>query len=104
MVTGETTPSICDKSHAIKVSLNSLLLHLKDRPEASQHVKPVEDLLARFKLWAGNLGALHQPSSNMSLDHRLGQPSRIRSQVFQHLDQLQEAVDDGKLDGFCPCP
>ncbi|GAW16547.1 hypothetical protein ANO14919_059770 [Xylariales sp. No.14919] len=49
--------------------------------------------LARFKLWAGSLGA-HRESGHRSLDYRLRDASSIRLHVTLLLRQLGNAIED----------
>jgi hypothetical protein len=55
---------------------------------------PVEDLLRRFEKWAGNMGAHKKGRS--SLDYRLRDASRLRTQVCRLLDDLSESLKDGQ--------
>lgn len=52
--------------------------------------------LARFRLWAGSLGA-HRPSGSRSLAYRLRDASTIKNHVISLLQDLCESVDEGKL-------
>lgn len=54
----------------------------------------VLDEFGRLKVWAGNIGA-HQ-IGRVSLDYRLRDASHIQRQVIQLLQDLQEALEDGK--------
>ncbi|KAJ2988699.1 hypothetical protein NUW58_g961 [Xylaria curta] len=49
--------------------------------------------LARFKLWAGSLGA-HYKSGRRSLEYRLRDASPIRQHVIKLLEQLSKATED----------
>ncbi|KAI1753978.1 hypothetical protein F4782DRAFT_58667 [Xylaria castorea] len=71
---------------SIKVLLSSLPLH-------GDHYSKAASQLARFKLWAGSLGA-HQTSGRRSLDYRLRDASSIRQHVIMLLDQLGKAIED----------
>ena len=55
----------------------------------------VNDQLARFKIWAGNIGAHRKGRS--SLDYRLREASHIRDQVVRLLGDLLDAFQDGEL-------
>ena len=55
----------------------------------------INDELARFKLWSGNIGAHRMGRS--SLDHRLRDSSRLREQVARLLDELATSLDEGML-------
>lgn len=54
----------------------------------------VVDCLERFSLWAGNMGAMHNPLAPLSLDQRLFQATDIRQQIHRQLDEMEEAIDD----------
>ncbi|KAI1735318.1 hypothetical protein F4680DRAFT_307303 [Xylaria scruposa] len=71
-------------------SINVLLSSLAARKE---HHSKAASQLARFKLWAGSLGA-HRRSGRRSLDHRLRDASSIRRHVVMLLDQLRETISD----------
>lgn len=55
----------------------------------------VEDQYARFKIWAGNMGAFHRSTSGVSLDHRLRNSQRIAEHVRSLLCDLVAALKDG---------
>ncbi|KAK0743628.1 hypothetical protein B0T18DRAFT_392370 [Schizothecium vesticola] len=52
----------------------------------------VSDQVARFKIWAGNIGA-HQKGRS-SLDYRLREASHIRAQIIRLLGDLWDALQD----------
>lgn len=54
----------------------------------------VTDCLERFSLWAGNMGAMRNPLTPLSLDQRLFQATDIRQQIHRQLDEIEEAIDD----------
>ena len=71
------------------------LLDLISRIRDDAPLKPaLSDTLARFMLWAGNLGAMRQPSSRLSLDQRLADAPEVHGVICQHLDDICEAADD----------
>lgn len=59
------------------------------------HHAAVEDQYARFKIWAGNLGAFHRLPSETSLDYRLRYSRRIADHVQSLLLDLLAALRDG---------
>ncbi|KAI0553067.1 hypothetical protein F4679DRAFT_581156 [Xylaria curta] len=66
-----------------------------DRDEVGPLSAPaVQDMLDRFRLWAGSLGATHQPQSKLSLEQRLICAPEILAHVREHLSELQESLDD----------
>lgn len=56
----------------------------------------IKDELGRFRIWAGNIGALRQLPSRTSLDHRLRNAPKTASQVLEVLGDLNEALEDCK--------
>lgn len=52
------------------------------------------DLTARFRIWTGNIGALHRGKS--SLDHRIHQ-TYLRNEVIRLLRQTSVALSDCML-------
>ncbi|RSL91798.1 hypothetical protein CEP51_000020 [Fusarium floridanum] len=63
-----------------------------DHSRASQ----ASSCLARFKLWAGNLGA-HRPSGSRSLEYRLRDASNIRKLVISLLQDLCSSIEQGTI-------
>ncbi|TVY88148.1 hypothetical protein LAWI1_G005905 [Lachnellula willkommii] len=76
------------------------LLGLPHEPDNrdGQDVSAAEavDCLGRFKIWAGNIGALQRPELQSSLDYRLrdASASRIAAQIVDLLDELAESIED----------
>ncbi|KAH6616215.1 hypothetical protein B0J18DRAFT_373659, partial [Chaetomium sp. MPI-SDFR-AT-0129] len=89
---GESQPPIATIVSYALSSFEALLSALDDtlaeRAAAVSH-------LARFKLWAGSLGA-HRPSGSRSLAYRLRDASTIKNHVVSLLQGLFESVDEGK--------
>ncbi|TVY73511.1 E3 ubiquitin-protein ligase RSP5 [Lachnellula suecica] len=52
------------------------------------------DSLGRFKIWAGNIGALQPFELKSSLDYRLRDASKISAQVVDLLNELAESIED----------
>ena len=73
-------------------SFKTLILALQD--EVTQASAAVSTS-AKFKLWAGTLGA-HRPSGSRSLEYRLRDASFIRDHVISLLKDLQGSIDQGK--------
>lgn len=57
----------------------------------------VVDARTRFQIWLGNLGARQTFSSQSSLDYRLRDAPKIGSQISELLDDLSEALEDGRI-------
>lgn len=53
------------------------------------------DAFGRFKIWAGNIGALQQIESKSSLDFRLRDSPKISTQILEILVDLAESLEDG---------
>ncbi|KAI0205182.1 hypothetical protein F4808DRAFT_274939 [Astrocystis sublimbata] len=56
--------------------------------------KVVEDMLGRFNIWAGSLGAMHPPQSRLSLEQRLIHAPELLVHVHEHLSEIQESLQD----------
>lgn len=54
------------------------------------------DVHGRFKLWAGNMGALHLFTVKTSLDFRLRENPKVSNRITELLEELNECVGDGK--------
>ena len=89
--------AIADHSRIAKTSLAQLLSQVKAKaPDSKLTIQPssIEDLLDKFNLWTGSLGALQAPSKKLSLDYRLQDALDIRDQICEYLENLQEAIQD----------
>jgi hypothetical protein len=86
-----------DCFRAVKV-FGNLISHLADSscktPEMPARV--IQDELGRFRVWAGNMGALQDPDSTASLDFRLIDAPQIRQQVLRILRRLIQSIQKGK--------
>ncbi len=86
-------PSIAHKAHECVCRFNALCALL---PEADQIARPaLVDLLGRFKIWAGNIGAFQELPLPSSLDYRLREAPKIVDQVIELLDDLDETLQEG---------
>ncbi|KAK8102087.1 hypothetical protein PG984_015233 [Apiospora sp. TS-2023a] len=79
---------ISDRCYAIQQSL------IDYEEQASKVRETVADLVARFQLWAGNLGAFHHPSQKLSLDARVAQSPDIRDEILRHLQEIEKASSE----------
>jgi len=57
----------------------------------------IKEEYGKFKVWRGNVGAHHDPSRRISLDHRLKDSTFYRDKIIHHLTDLSEALDQSKL-------
>lgn len=62
--------------------------------KAPMSLLEVENAFARFKIWAGNLGALQRGSS--SLDVRLRESNVMRIAILRILSSLRETLNESK--------
>jgi hypothetical protein len=67
------------------------VLHLVDQPTPFRNIRDQE---ARFRLWAGNIGA-HRKGKQSSLDYRLREASHLRNAVQGLVDDLVISLNDG---------
>ncbi len=108
---GGAHPIFLAKMASISVKATAVHDGIKDlrrcaeRPKASRPPPPstvtgetLADISERFALWARNIGALHPPRSQLSLDSRLRDIPEIQEWVCELLDDLKEALDDRKSD------
>lgn len=98
LTTMKLTPqsgSIADYCRGVRKSLVALTQG-EDTRQFPLLLPDLEDILDRFILWAGNMGAWHPPHSRMSLDSRLSESPEVRHQISQLLKDLYEAIQDGR--------
>ncbi|KAG5659184.1 hypothetical protein KAF25_000386 [Fusarium avenaceum] len=89
--------NIYKKTYSVKVQFQNLVNDAQQDDEVESHDilrTTVADLLARYVLWAGNLGALRRPSSKLSLDYRLSDASDVRHEILTQLQDIAEALAD----------
>lgn len=78
-----------------------LLLQDQDpQKHAGISYSTVCDELGRFRIWAGNIGALHEKREKSSLEFRLREAPKIADQVVELLQDLSESLEEG-LTSFC---
>ena len=72
------------------ITLTDIISILSDpnRKKGQVHDEQVNDELERFRLWMGNIGALNQPDSSMSLESRLHKTKDVLDYVLQLLNDL----------------
>ena len=93
------TLSLATTSRACAQAFTQLYTLLKDpqHEELSGLTQSaIEDECGRFRIWAGNLGALQQLPSPTSLDHRLRQSPKIACHIHELLETLKDSLQDGK--------
>jgi hypothetical protein len=73
------------------------LLHedTKCSQRSALRVIELEDQSARFRVWAGNLGAFQRLPASASLDYRLRESPKIAMQIHELLQDLKATGEDG---------
>lgn len=66
------------------------------RHRSNLELAPIEDQVARFRIWAGNLGAFHKSSSTESLDHRLRDEPKFKDHIYELLQDLNDTLQAGR--------
>jgi len=97
LYTMDVRANIQEKTCSAKIQFQNLINTLQQDDETeTRHLlrTTTNDLLARFILWAGNLGALQKPTSRLSLDHRLLNSADVRNEVLFQLKDIGEALGD----------
>jgi hypothetical protein len=89
--------TISAQSHAVRQHFLDLIDLTKEDQSSLAFDLPSSaavDCLERFSLWAGNMGAMRNPLTPLSLDQRLLQATDIRQQIHRQLDEIEESIDD----------
>ncbi|RYP03946.1 hypothetical protein DL764_004780 [Monosporascus ibericus] len=96
-MSSKTEGSSAAKFKDAEVRFQALVTQLESHDQDGGQVvttDAVTDALDRFKLWAGNIGAVHTADSKLSLEFRLAAAPELLEQVSDLLDDLIEALDD----------
>jgi hypothetical protein len=78
------------------------LVHLLQDPPPNGHIpdedhlslRGIQDELGRYKIWAGNIGALQKGPS--SLDYRLREASHVQQPIIRLLRDLEYSLKEGE--------
>lgn len=81
-------------------ALNEIFSQPNQQSQYGLSGSEVRDSLGRFRIWAGNIGALQKFASKSSLDYRIREAPKIGAQIISILDDLAESLEDGVYD---PC-
>lgn len=98
----QSRESIEQKTRQARQKLQDLINHLKKSDQiggsCAYGLSPlaITDILEKFVLWAGNLGALQGPTTRLSLDYRLSENPEVRDEIITQLEDICEATDDRK--------
>lgn len=76
--------------------LKTIIMTLSKSEEQKGYIRQdtVDDELERFSLWIGNIGALHQPASSLSLESRLREAKDILAHILEILEDLNEVAKE----------
>lgn len=78
-------------------AINSQIQSIKEHPQITAALATAAtDVSERFALWARNIGAFNPPWSQLSLESRLRDAPEIRDWVCELLNDLADALTDGK--------
>jgi tetratricopeptide (TPR) repeat protein len=72
--------------------LSSQLLDRERETRTTLSQPSTEDEGARYKIWAGNLGAFQRLPATSSLDYRLRESPKVATQIQELLEDLQHAL------------
>ncbi|KFY58816.1 hypothetical protein V497_04637 [Pseudogymnoascus sp. VKM F-4516 (FW-969)] len=91
--------SLQDANSPVALRATNCALLFNQLTSLSEHIDQVSksqalDEFSRFKLWAGNIGALHPFSIKTSLDFRLRENSRVSKRITDLLDELAESLEE----------
>lgn len=87
--------TISSLAHACRRDLDSLC-HILPSTQYRELENVAIDELGRFKIWAANLGALQDSQSASSLDSRLRDAERMRTNVQSGIERLKDVVSTGQ--------
>lgn len=90
------TTTISGQCHACVASLQTIIgnsSESEDRNLKNTSARVVDEL-ERFGLWMGNIGALHPPSSLLSLESRLREDREVLDHVGEVLGEVLDVAQD----------
>lgn len=97
--------SICRTSSACQEVFKSLCSLLQECPaketEFAITLSDIYNELARFNIWAVNIGAFQPAESAVSLAQRLKNAPRIASQIIELLNDMEDTLQDGESLNWC---
>src|ERR1700761_7419815 len=73
--------------------LSSLTDHLSS---ASSYYQRLDDIHQRFKLWSGNIGALHVRQDPKSLEYRVRVAPKLEARFAELLRDVRDDLDECK--------
>lgn len=73
-------------------ALVSLDATLKTR--SPEHHRCLDDIFQRYRLWAGNIGALHELKDQKSLEYRLRAAPRLQARFQELLRDVRDDLDE----------
>lgn len=81
------TATIAGRAWACAIRFNALV------SQASQITSAFEDQLARFNIWAANMGAFAE--AHASLDYRVRNSAKVKAMMIQLLEALKRKLQIG---------
>jgi hypothetical protein len=78
-------------------NLTNLLRDSQYEERTNLRQSDLEDQSARFRVWAGNLGAFQKLPSTSSLEHRLREAPKVAEQIYELLQDLHDAAQNGMV-------
>jgi hypothetical protein len=90
------TLSVSDQCRSCLVTFQEIISILSQPDHLDGHVKytQVSEELDRFSLFVGNIGALHQPESSMSIESRLREVEDVLTHILSLLADLIGVTKD----------
>ena len=90
------TLSVSELCRSCLISLQKIVSILSHPNHTDSRIKhdQVNEELERFTLFIGNIGALHQPESSMSIESRLNGANDVLTHIFNLLTDLNEATTE----------
>jgi hypothetical protein len=83
-----STTTIAGRAWACAIRFNAVV------SQASQTTPAFEDQLARFNIWAANLGVFAE--AHASLDYRVRNSTKVKAMMMQLLQALQRKLQFGE--------
>lgn len=91
----------CSIQFELLIEIKGELATLAEASNDTHDVGWIEDQYARFKMWAGNIGAF--ADGHASLDHRLRDSEETRDFMIGFLTSLKDFIQRGKAPQPCCC-
>ena len=95
--------SVSEQCRACITTLKTIVSTLSNpiRQNGQVRHEQASDELERLSLWIGNIGALHQPESPMSLESRLCEAGDVLAHILELLGDLGEVARERTSASTC---